>query len=35
MASGPTASWKIEVEKAEVVTNFLFCGCKLTADHQL
>ena len=32
MASRPTASWEIEVEKAEAVTNFLFCGSKFTAD---
>ena len=32
MACSPTASWEIEVEKAEAVTNFLFCGSKITAD---
>ena len=32
MASGPTASWEIEVEKAETAINFLFRGSKFTAD---
>ena len=32
MASGPITSWQIEVEKVEVVTDFLFLGCKITAD---
>ena len=30
--SGPTTSWQIEVEKVEVVTDFLFLGPKITAD---
>ena len=29
--SGPTTSWQIEVEKVEVVTDFLFLGSKITA----
>ena len=32
MASGPITSWQIEGEKVEVVTDFLFWGCKITAD---
>ena len=32
MASGPITSWQIEREKAEVVTDFLFLGFKITAD---
>ena len=32
MASGPVAAWQIEVEKVEVVTDFLFLGSKTTAD---
>ena len=32
MASGPLASWQIEREKVEVLTDFLFLGSKLTAD---
>ena len=30
-ASGPIASWKIEGEKVEAVTDFLFLGSKITA----
>ena len=32
MTSGPIASWQIEREKVETVTNFLFLGSKITAD---
>ena len=32
MAFRPITSWKIEGEKVEVVTNFLFLGFKITAD---
>ena len=32
MASGPIASWQIEGEKMEVVTDFLFLGSKITAN---
>ena len=32
MASGPITSWKIEGEKVETVTDFLFLGSKITAD---
>ena len=32
MASGPIPSWQIERDKVEVVTDFLFLGCKITAD---
>ena len=33
MASCPVSSWQIEGEKVEVVTDFLFLGSKITADH--
>ena len=32
MVSGSIISWKIEGEKVEVVTDFLFLGSKITAD---
>ena len=32
MASGSITAWQIEVEKVEVVTDFLFLGSKTTAD---
>ena len=32
MTSGPIISWKIEGEKMEAVTDFLFLGSKITAD---
>ena len=32
MACGPITSWKIEWEKIEAVTYFLFLGSKVTAD---
>ena len=32
MVLGPIASWQIEVEKVEAVTDFLFLGSKITAD---
>ena len=32
MASGPIASWQIEGENVEAVTDFLFLGSKITAD---
>ena len=32
MASGPITSWQIEGENVEVVTDFRFLGCKITAD---
>ena len=31
MASGPITSWKIEGEKVEALTDFLFLGAKITA----
>ena len=31
MASDPIASWQIEGEKVEAVTDFLFLGSKITA----
>ena len=32
MASSPITSWKIEGEKVEAVTDFLFLGSKITVD---
>ena len=32
MASGPITSWQIEGETVETLTNFIFLGCKITAD---
>ena len=32
MASGPITSWKLEREKVEAVTDFIFLGSKITAD---
>ena len=32
MSSGPTASWQVEGETKETVTEFIFLGSKITAD---
>ena len=32
VASSPITSWKIEGEKVETVTDFIFLGSKITAD---
>ena len=32
MASGPIISWQTDGEKVETVTDFIFLGCKSTAD---
>ena len=32
MASGPITSWQIDGETVETVADFLFLGCKITAD---
>ena len=32
MASGPTASWQIDGETVETVSDFIFLGSKITAD---
>ena len=32
MASGPIASWQIDRETMETVTDFIFLGSKVTAD---
>ena len=32
MASGPITSWKIDGEKVEAVTDFIFLGSKIIAD---
>ena len=31
MASGPIASWQIDGETVETVSDFIFWGCKITA----
>ena len=32
MASGPITSWQIDGETMEIMTNFIFLGCKITAE---
>ena len=32
MASGPITSWQIDGEILETVTDFIFLGCKITAE---
>ena len=32
MASNPIASWQIDGEKVEAVTNFIFLGSKIAVD---
>ena len=32
MASGPITSWEIEGETVDTVSDFIFCGPKITAD---
>ena len=32
MASSPITSWQIDGETMETVTDFIFVGCKITAD---
>ena len=32
LRSGPITTWKIEGEKAEIMTDFLFLGFKITVD---
>ena len=32
MASGPITSWQIDGETVEIVADFTFLGCKITAD---
>ena len=32
MASSPTTSWEIDGETVETVSDFIFLGCKITAD---
>ena len=33
MATGPITSWQIKGEKVGPVTDFIFLGSKITADH--
>ena len=32
MASGPITSWEIDGELVETVSDFIFWGCRITAD---
>ena len=32
MASGPITSWQIDGKRVETVVDFIFLGCKITAD---
>ena len=32
MTSGPITSWEIEGKTVETVSDFIFLGCKITAD---
>ena len=32
MASGPITSWEIDGETVEIVSDFIFLGCKITAN---
>ena len=32
MASGPITSWEIDGETTQIVIDFIFLGCKITAD---
>ena len=32
MASSPSTSWEIDGETVETVADFIFLGCKITAD---
>ena len=34
MASGPITSWQIDGQTMETVTDFIFLGCKTTADSE-
>ena len=34
MASGPITSWQIDEETMETVINYIFLGCKITADGE-
>ena len=34
MASSPIISWQIDGETMETVTDFIFLGCKITADDE-
>ena len=34
MASGPITSWEIDGERMEKVRDFIFLGCKITADGE-
>ena len=33
MASGPITSWEVDGETVETVSDFIFLGSKITADH--
>ena len=34
MVSGPITSWQIDGQTMETVTDFIFLGCKTTADSE-
>ena len=34
MASGPITSWQIDGETLETMSDFIFLGCKITADGE-
>ena len=34
MASGPNTSWEIDGKTVETVSDFIFCGSKITADGE-
>ena len=35
MESGPITPWQMDEETMETVTDFIFLGCKITADGDL
>ena len=34
MTSGPITSWEIDEETVETISDFIFGGCKITADDE-
>ena len=34
MASGPITSWQTDGQTGEAVTDFIFLGCKITAEAE-
>ena len=35
MASGPITSWEMDGETVETVSDFIFCGCKITVEKAM